>query len=130
MNRQKPSAEDWLSEAKTAENADLCGMYLLHNGTVRRTARSAVREGADNTSPVAGMIFDYDADKVKKAVAETEALPGIYHVRVWLNRGRLEPGEDIMQVLIGGDIRPRVVEALEYLVGAIKSRCVTEQEIF
>lgn len=129
MSRQKPSAEEWLAEAKAEESAVNCGMYLLHNGTVRQTARSAVREGAAGTSPVTGMMFDYDAGKVEAAIAEARALPGIFYVRVWLNKGRLELGDDIMQVLIGGDIRPRVVDALQFLVGAIKERCVIEQEI-
>ena len=34
-----------------------------------------------------------------------------------------------MYVFIGGDIRPHVVEALQYLVGRIKSECVSETEI-
>ena len=38
-------------------------------------------------------------------------------------------GEDIMYVLIGGDIRPRVVNALNYLVGRIKNECVVETEL-
>ena len=38
-------------------------------------------------------------------------------------------GDDIMYVLIGGDIRPHVVEALQYLVGRIKTECVTETEL-
>ena len=33
-----------------------------------------------------------------------------------------------MRVLIGGDIRPHVVDALQSLVGRLKSECVTEQE--
>ena len=130
MSREKPSLDLWLSEAKAEENAEKCGMYLFHNGTVRRTARAEVREGAEDAPEVRGMTFHYDAEKVTLAVEETRKLPGIYHVRVWLNEGRLAPGDDIMLVLVGGDIRPRVVDALQYLVGAIKSRCVTEQEIF
>jgi len=39
-------------------------------------------------------------------------------------------GDDIMYVLIGGDIRPRVVDALHYLVGRIKNECVVETEIY
>jgi len=34
-----------------------------------------------------------------------------------------------MYVLIGGDIRPRVVDALQFLVGKLKQECVTEQEL-
>ena len=130
MSREKPSLDLWLSEAKAEENAEKCGMYLFHNGTVRRTARAEVREGAEDAPEVKGMSFHYDAEKVALAVEETRKLPGIFHVRVWLNEGQLALGDDIMLVLIGGDIRPRVVDALQYLVGEIKSRCVTEQEIF
>ena len=35
-----------------------------------------------------------------------------------------------MYVLIGGDIRPRVVAALDELVGRIKRECVTETELY
>ena len=38
-------------------------------------------------------------------------------------------GDDIMYVLIGGDIRPRVVDALHDLVGRIKNECVVETEL-
>ena len=35
-----------------------------------------------------------------------------------------------MYVLVGGDIRPRVVDALQFLVDKLKGECVTEQELF
>jgi hypothetical protein len=34
-----------------------------------------------------------------------------------------------MKVLIGADIRPHAVAALETLVGRIKKECVTEREL-
>ena len=51
-------------------------------------------------------------------------------MRVWLNEGRLSIGDDIMKVLIGGDIRPRVIDALQALVGEIKNSCVEEKEVY
>ena len=57
------------------------------------------------------------------------AMPGIRTVRVWLNSGELTVGDDIMLVLVGGDIRPHVVDALQALVGELKQHCVTETEI-
>ena len=39
-------------------------------------------------------------------------------------------GDSIMLVLIGGDIRPHVVDCLQTLVGRIKSECVTETEVY
>ncbi len=55
-------------------------------------------------------------------------MPGIGYVRVWLASGELTVGDDIMLVLIGGDIRPHVVDALQALVGTIKNECVSEVE--
>ena len=128
MKQQTPSLDQWLREAKQEPTAPLCGMYLAHNGTVRQTARAKVRQGAEDTAPVTGMYFDYDPEKLEAAVTAARALPGIYHVRVWLNQGELSLGDDIMLVLIGGDIRPRVIDALQSLVGTIKNECVVERE--
>ena len=129
MKQSIPSLDQWLREAKQEPTAPLCGMYLAHNGTVRETARAKVRQGAEDTAPVTGMYFDYDPEKLEAAVTAARALPGIYHVRVWLNRGELSLGDDIMLVLIGGDIRPHVVDALQSLVGTLKNECVTEREL-
>ena len=125
--KQIPSIDQWLKEAKAHESAPMCGMYLTHNGTVRQTAKARVRQGED-APDVSGMYFTYDQAKVDAAVAETYKLEGIYYVRAWLNEGELGLGDDIMYVLIGGDIRPRVVDALQFLVGKLKNECVTEVE--
>lgn len=129
MSKPVPSIDAWLREAKTHESAPRIGMYLTHNGTVRQTAKAKVRYGEENTKEVTGMIFSYDEEKVNAVIADTYKMEGIYYIKVWLNEGRLSTGDDIMYVLIGGDIRPRVVDALNYLVGRVKDECVTETEL-
>lgn len=129
VKKEIPSMDVWIKEAKKAPNADKVGMYLTHNGIVRKTAKKMVREGDDNAKSVTGMLFSYDKDKVGQVVEAARKLDGIYYVRVWLNEGELKVGEDIMYVLIGGDIRPRVIDALNFLVGRIKSECVIETEL-
>jgi len=130
QNRKQtpPSVDAWLREAKAAPGAEKIGMYLTHNGTVRATAKAQVREGKE-TSPVSAMLFDYNEDRVKAAVEATRRMAGIYYVRAWLNRGRLRVGDDLMYVLIGGDIRPHVIDAMQFLVGTLKESCVSEQEL-
>lgn len=118
----------WFREAKAHPDADKVGMYLTHNGVVRATAKAKVRNGEEGTKPVTGMVFSYDREKVDAAVAKTYEMDGIYYVRAWLNEGELSVGDDIMYVLIGGDIRPHVVDALQSLVGTLKNECVTETE--
>ena len=130
MNKKiSPSMDAWLKEAKAHESAPKIGMYLTHNGTVRQSAKAKVRAGEEGTKPVRGMLFSYDQEKVDAIVADTYKMDGIYYIRVWLNEGELTMGDDIMYVLIGGDIRPRVVDALQYLVGRIKNECVVETEL-
>ena len=129
MSKQSPSMDAWLKEAKAHASAPLCGMYLTHNGTVRQTAKAKVRYGAEGTKEVTGMVFSYDGEKVNAVIADTYKMDGIYYIKVWLNEGQLEMGDDIMYVLIGGDIRPRVVDALQYLVGRVKNECVVETEL-
>ena len=129
MSKPVPSMDAWLKEAKAHESAPKIGMYLVHNGTVRQSAKAKVRYGEENTKDVTGMVFSYDPQKVDAVVADAYKLEGIYYIKVWLNEGQLSLGDDIMYVLIGGDIRPRVVDALQYLVGRIKNECVIETEL-
>lgn len=128
--KERPSMDEWMQEAKNSTNADKIGMYLTHNGVVRKTAKAVVRGTVTQANEVKGMWFSYDQNKVDKIIEEVKQFEGIYYVRVWLNEGELKVGDDIMYVLIGGDIRPHVMESLDYLVGRIKKECVTEKEIF
>ncbi len=129
MENMIPSMDAWLREAKQDPSAEKIGMYLVHNGIVRKTAKARVRQGDETAADVSGMDFQYDKDKVEKAVEDTYKMPGIYYIRTWLNSGHLEVGDDIMYVLIGGDIRPHVVDALQSLVEKIKTECVIEKEV-
>ena len=126
----RPSLEEWLKEAKSEKSADRCGMYLTHIGTVRKTPRRKVRGGDTSVPAVAGMAFDFDKEAVDAAIRRTLQMKGIYCVKVWLNKGMLQTGDEIMQVLVGGDIRDHVIEALTSLVGELKTNCVTEKEIY
>lgn len=129
MKNTPPSLDLWLRDAKDHESAPKIGMYLTHVGVVRESSRAAVREGTKDTKPVTGMIFSYDREKVDKVITAAYEQPGIYYIRVWLNEGELAVGDDIMRVLIGGDIRPHVIDGLQYLVGRIKNECVAETEL-
>lgn len=132
MAKESPSLDAWMREAKADPTAAQCGMYLAHNGVVRVTPKAEVRGvetgGVKPGERVATLTFGYDQDKVDAAIAATRAMPGIFYVRVWLNEGELSVGDDIMYVLVGGDIRPHVIEALQTLVGTLKNECVTELE--
>lgn len=130
MPKEHPSIDQWLAEAKADPSAAQCGMYLTHNGVVRVTPKRQVRKGIEGLGEVSQVDFSYDAAGVDAAVAEALTWPGVYYVRVWLNEGVLKVGDSIMYVLIGADIRPHCVDALQKLVGKIKNDLVVEREIY
>ncbi len=130
MPKEAPSMDKWLEEAKASDAADQCGMFLVHNGVVRVTPKKQVREGATGLGDVAQVEFSYDDEGVDAAVEEALGWPGVHYVKVWLNEGTLEVGESIMYVLVGADIRPNCIDALQKLVGKIKNDLVVEKEIY
>lgn len=130
MSKLEPSMDQWLAEAKADSSADQCGMYLTHNGVVRITPKAQVREGKEGLGEVVAVDFSYDSAGVEAAVAEALTWPGVHYVKVWLNEGVLSVGESIMYVLIGADIRPHCIDALQNLVGKIKNDLVVEKEIY
>ena len=129
MGKPEPSMDAWLAEAKQDPAAARCGMFLTHNGIVRITPKAQIREGVDGLGPVSCVEFSYDGEGLKKAEEATLAMDGIYYVRTWLNEGAIEVGGSLMYVLIGGDIRPHVIDALQSLVGTIKNELVVEKEV-
>ena len=130
MSKPEPSMDAWLKEAKADPKAAQCGMFLTHNGVVRVTPKRQVREGVEGLGEVAQVEFSYDAEGVAAAEAEALNWPGVYYVRTWLNEGALNVGDSIMYVMIGADIRPRCIDALNKLVGKIKNDLVVEKEIY
>jgi molybdopterin synthase catalytic subunit len=125
-----PSLDQWLLEAKADPAAPECGMYLFHTGVVRSTPKAKVRQGADTGRTVRAVAFAYDEGKLAAALERAQKMPGIFHVRAWLNSGEVPVGGELMLVLVGGDIRPHVIDALQSLVGEIKTECVTERELY
>ena len=121
--------DEWLKEAKSSENAEKVGMWLIHNGVVRSTAKAEVREGIDSNK-VKAMDFSYDEAKLSEVLEHGKKLAGVYYLRAQLASGKLNAGDDIMYVLIGADTRPHAVDALNTIVGEIKATCVKEVEIF
>lgn len=126
--KKKPSIDEWMNEAKADPVSSKIGMFLVHNGVVRETPKAKVRYGVDDGTIVESMQFSFDEEKVKRAVEETYKLDGIHYIKVWLNEGLLKVGDDIMYVLVGGDIRPNVINGLEFLVEKLKTECVVEIE--
>ena len=113
--------EQWLAEVKKTADPEGLGMVLVHNGVVRGTSKQG--------KPVSGMNLSYDEEKVRRLVREQKRKDGIVDIKVWINRGTLQVGDDIMLVLVAGRFRTDVVPVFESLLSTIKGEIVKEREL-
>ncbi len=97
------------------------GMVLVHNGVVRGWSRG-------DHSQVSQMEVSNDLEKIEEIRQEIEHLPGIYKVVVEARSGLMAPGDDVLFLIVAGDIRENVKPALATLLDRIKSEAVTKRE--
>jgi molybdopterin synthase catalytic subunit len=90
------------------------GMILCHQGVVRKTTREGRK--------VSGLRVRVDPQKLNTAVQEHKRLPGIVEILVEIDEGKdLAVGEDVMLLVVAGDIRENVIAALSKVLDRIKS---------
>jgi molybdopterin synthase catalytic subunit len=99
------------------------GMVLVHNGVVRGWSRG-------DRSEVTSIEITVDHDKAEAVRRDVEALPGIYKVVMEARSGLMKPGDDVLFLIVAGDIRENVKPALAVLLDRIKSEAVTKKEHF
>jgi len=96
------------------------GMITSHLGVVRRTSR----DGREVTS----IEVAYDREALHAVVREIKKMPGIAEVLVETREGRLNVGEEILAVVVAGDIRENVFPALVNAVNRIKKEASRKKE--
>ena len=116
-----PDIDEWIRDVKSQPGAAAIGMILAHQGIVRGTSRSG--------EPVTGMSLSADRERFEEVLAEAGTWPGIFAVRGWVNEGDLSVGDDIMRLVVAGDIREHVFEGLQRLVSLVKTEVVSESEL-
>ncbi|HTX67929.1 MAG TPA: molybdenum cofactor biosynthesis protein MoaE [Thermoleophilia bacterium] len=110
-----------IERIKARPDAAGIGMILAHQGIVRGTSKTG--------EPVTGMDLAVDRRRFDGALDEARGWDGVVAVEGWVNEGRLAVGDDIMKVVVAGDVRGNVIAALQRLVGIIKEEVVTEAEL-
>ncbi|MBN2466641.1 MAG: molybdenum cofactor biosynthesis protein MoaE [Deltaproteobacteria bacterium] len=102
--------------------SDNVGMILVHNGVVRGWSRKGREQ-------VKYVDVSVDKQKIDDLQREYSKKPGIYKVLVEFRTGRLNPGEDLLFIVVAGDIRENVKPVLSELLNRVKSEAVTKSEI-
>ncbi len=112
----------WIDEIKKTTDPDQLGMIIVHNGIVRATSK--------NGKAVRAMKLSYNKGMLEACVRELKGRDGIADIRVWINEGTLNVGDDIMRLLVAGRFRTDVLPVLQELLTFIKSHIVHEEEIY
>jgi molybdopterin synthase catalytic subunit len=99
------------------------GMILIHNGVVRAWSRK-------DRTPVRSIRVTPDREKMARICSEFEERPGIFRVVAHAFEGELVPGDDLLYLIVAGDIRENVKPALAELLDRIKAEAVVKQEMF
>ena len=100
---------------------DKVGMVLCHNGVVRGTSRDGCK--------VKELRVAVDHQKLDQIVTEQKMRPGILDIRVEIAEDRdLAIGDDVMLLLVAGDIRENVIAVLTDTLNEIKNTVTKKTE--
>ncbi len=97
------------------------GMMLVHNGVVRAWSRN------DHT-PVTALQVHPDIERLHAICRELEQQPGIFAIAAESAAGILKPGDDVLYLVVAGDIREHVKATFSELLDRVKKEAVVKQE--
>ena len=101
--------------------SDNVGMMLIHNGVVRGWSRKG-------HETVQSIRITPDREKMRAICAEMEQRPGIFAILADAVEGELRPGDDVLYLVVAGDIRENVKATFADLLDRIKAEAVVKQE--
>ena len=102
--------------------ADHVGMVLVHNGVTRNWSRR-------DHETVMALEVRPDRAKVEALRQEYLKRPGIYDIVIEAKEGRFQPGNDLLFIVVAGDIRENVKPVLAELLDRLKAEAITKKEI-
>jgi len=123
MSGPKLSMDDLIGRARSHPRIHEAGMILCHNGFVRQSDRSGEKK-------VRGLKTRIDSHKVAEIQEWAESREGIVTVIIEALEGEFEVGDDLLYVVVAGDLRENVFAAMRETVERLKSEAVTKTELY
>ena len=111
-----------LNQMKQHPDFHQAGMVLCHNGVVRGTSRDGRK--------VNGLSVSVDKEKLAAIIEKNKKREGVLDILVHINEGAMKVGDDVMYLIVAGDIRDNVIPALESTLNEIKSTVTSKTEFF
>ncbi len=117
------NAIDLMHRVKSHSDFHRAGMVLCHNGVVRATSRDGRK--------VSGLRVQVDEERLGAILNEARRRPGIVDVQVEIAAEcDLALGDDVMLLVVAGDVRENVIATLEETLNAIKTTVTSKTEFF
>jgi len=101
---------------------DNVGMILIHNGVVRNWSRK-------DKSKVKALEVTPDLNKIEAIRQELLQREGIFDIAIEAHCGEFQPGDDLLFLIVAGDLRENIKPVLSELLDRVKSEAITKREI-
>jgi molybdopterin synthase catalytic subunit len=112
-----------VADIKAHPEFSKAGMILAHNGVVRETTRDG--------RAVTGLEIEVDHDRLEQILAKERARPGILDIQVYIQENKpLKVGDDVMFLVVAGNIRENVIAALTDTLNQIKADVTRKTQFF
>ena len=112
-----------VNQIRQRPDFDKVGMVLAHNGVVRGTSRDGRK--------VSGLTVSVDHEKLEQILKKERQTPGILDIIIEIAEDRhLAVGDDVMVLVVAGDIRDTVLPVLERTLNAVKTTVTSKTEFF
>ena len=115
--------KELIDEVKRNPEYEKVGMILCHNGVVRGASRDGKK--------VSGLRVKVVHEKLRAVISKYKNTPGIIDILVEIAEDKnLAVGDDVMFLVVAGDIRDNVIPVLNDALNEIKSMVTKKTEFF
>ncbi len=108
---------------KRPDFAENVGMILTHNGVVRSWSRAT--EGS-----VSYLEVTANTVKIEELRQEYLKKEGIYEIIIEPHSGKFSPGDDLLFIMVAGDIRENIKPVLADMLDRVKAEAISKREVF
>ena len=115
--------ESLISQVKTHPDISKAGMLLCHNGFVRQSDRSGDKR-------VQSLKVKVNRSEVERIRSWGQSQPGIVAVAINALEGEFHVGDDLLYVVVAGDIRENVFSVMREVIERLKADGVSKTVVY
>jgi molybdopterin synthase catalytic subunit len=123
MGANSMSLEHLIASVKQHPKISQAGMILCHNGIVRESDRSGEKQ-------VRALRVEVNRPEIERIQRWAEAQTGIVAVAIQAFEGEFHVGDDLLYVVVAGDVRENVFSVMRETVEKVKSEGVQKTEYY